>query len=112
MISILTRIISNTVGLYAAAFLVPGFSIHGEWKEYVIAGVMLGLLNILVKPLLKIVSFPLIILTFGLFTFVINASLLLAIRYLFVFVSLESIGALIWATLIVASINLVVSHNT
>lgn len=111
MYSILTRIISNSAALYLASLLVSGFSAGNTWIEHLIAGAVLGVLNITVKPILKVVSFPLMMLTLGLFTLVINAALLWALDYLFVFVSIESLMALIWATLVVAAVNLVISHK-
>ncbi len=44
----------------------------GGWKLYLVAGVVLGLLNTFIKPLLKVLGFPFILITFGLFTLVIN----------------------------------------
>lgn len=60
--------------LFAAAWLVPGIRVEGDaWKIYAIMAIILGLVNAIVRPVLKVLSCPLIILTLGLFVFVINA---------------------------------------
>ena len=106
MASFIIRIVGNTVALWVAYYLVPGFFISGNLEQYLIAGVILGLLNMVVKPILKAISFPLILLTLGLFTLVINGFILWLLDYLVSFITIESITALIGATLIVTIINL------
>ncbi len=113
MARLITRIVSNTVALYAADWLVAGFAVRGTWHEYVLAGAVLGLLNLFVKPILKVISLPLIVLTLGLFTLVINAILLWAVAALFPgIIAITSIMALAWATLVLTAVNLLISHTS
>src|SRR3989344_2642232 len=98
MLSFIIRIFGNGLALYAAYLFVPGFSFSGGIKEYAIAGVVLGLLNMLVKPVLKLVSMPFIILTLGLFVLVINALLLWVVDYIFDFLAISDIYSLAWTT--------------
>ena len=66
----------NAVALYAAIALVPGLSVTNEdWVTYVWLALIFGLVNALVRPILKFLTCPLIILTLGLFTLVINTGL-------------------------------------
>ena len=61
------------VSLFVAAWLVPGIRVAGEgWAIYAVMAVILGLINAVVRPVLKFLSCPLIILTLGLFVLVIN----------------------------------------
>ena len=106
MLSFIIRILGNTVALYVAFLIVPRFVVSGSWEQYLIAGLVLALLNMVVRPILKVVSFPLIILTLGLFTFIINILMLLVLDYLVSFVTIEGFMALIWATIIVSLVNL------
>jgi len=70
------RILINALALGAAAYLVPG--IHaGSVTSVVLIALVFGVLNALVRPLLKLLSCPLIVLTLGLFTLVLNAVMLL-----------------------------------
>jgi putative membrane protein len=70
--------IINAVALAAAAYLVPGITIVGEtaWATVAIMALIFGLINALIRPLLKLLTCPLIILTLGLFTLVINGLML------------------------------------
>ena len=72
------RWIIIVLALLAAAWLVPGIHVGGDaWATYAVMAAALGVVNALVKPLLKLLTCPLIILTLGLFTLVINALMLL-----------------------------------
>ncbi len=66
------RWIINAVALLIVANIVPGFGIESFYNA-LIAALILGLVNALVRPLLFILTLPVTILTLGLFTFVINA---------------------------------------
>ena len=67
----------NAVALYAAVWIVPGIEYRGDWTGILWLALISGLLNALLRPLLKFLTCPLIILTLGLFTIVINTGLLL-----------------------------------
>lgn len=67
----------NAVALYIAVMIVPGMAYQGEWTGIVWIALIFGLLNALVRPVLKLLSLPFIILTLGLFTVVINTVMLL-----------------------------------
>ena len=73
----LIRLLINAVALYAAVTFVPGIQpLPGTgWVSYLGLALIFGLLNALVRPLLKFLTCPLIILTLGLFTLVINTVL-------------------------------------
>ena len=112
MIKLIIRILGNGLALYAAVLWVPGFSITGGWQEYLIAGLVLALLNMLIRPVLKLISFPLIMLTLGLFTIVINVLMLWLLDYFLVSVSIADFMALIWTMIVVSIVNLIVSMFT
>lgn len=112
MLGFLLRIIGNSAALYVAVWLITGFTLNGGIKEYALAGVVLGLLNMTVKPVLKFISTPIIILTLGLFTLVINALLLWLVDYIFDFIIISDIVTLVWATIVVGVVNLIVSGIT
>jgi len=109
MIGFLVRILGNSIAIYAAFYFVPGFVINGGVKEFLLAGVLLGLLNMVVRPPVKLLTMPLIILTLGLFLVVINALMLWLVDYAFNFVIIESITALVWATIVVAIANAIIA---
>jgi putative membrane protein len=80
MIKFFIRWLINAVALYAAVWIVPGIEYLGDWMGIIWLALIIGLLNALVRPLLKFLTCPLIILTLGLFTLVINTGMLLLTR--------------------------------
>ncbi|SRR6266852_537325 len=70
---LLFRWIITSVSLVVAAWLVPGIRVERDgWTTFAAMAIILGLVNAVVRPLLKVLSCPLIVLTLGLFVLVIN----------------------------------------
>lgn len=70
----IVRTLITMLGLYLASQIVPGVSISGTFS-FIMAALLLGLVNAIVRPLVILLTLPLNILTLGLFTFVINAGM-------------------------------------
>jgi putative membrane protein len=77
----LLRLVINAAALFVVAYFVPGVHVTGIMGA-LIAALILGIANAVVKPILIILSLPLEILTLGLFTFVINAVLFWVVGHL------------------------------
>ncbi len=75
MLDMLTRLLGTILAVLLSAYLVPGFSVESFYVAAIIA-LLLGVLNVTVKPILILLTLPLSALTLGLFVFVINAGLL------------------------------------
>ena len=71
------QILVNAAALWVAELLVPGIHFSGEWWKLLLVAVIFGLVNTFLRPLLRIVTLPITIMTLGLFLLVINALLLL-----------------------------------
>ncbi len=69
---ILLRWLLNALAVMAAAYLVPGVNVQSIWAA-LIAALVIGLINALVRPIILLLTLPINILTLGLFTLVINA---------------------------------------
>jgi len=70
---LLIRWVISSLALFAAVWLVPGITVETNgWTIYAIMAIILGLVNAIIRPLLKFLTCPLIILTLGLFVLVIN----------------------------------------
>lgn len=69
---ILLGVVLNIIALYVVVKFVPDITYTGGATFFVITGLIIGLLNFFVKPLMKVLSFPVIFLTAGLFSLVIN----------------------------------------
>mgnify|MGYP001773360659 CR=1 FL=1 len=76
MRGLLIRWLMLTVAILLAAYLLPGITVGGPFSAF-FAAAALGILNALFRPILLLVTLPLNILTLGLFTFVINALMLM-----------------------------------
>jgi len=77
MVKLLVRWVIAALALFVAAWLIPGIQVTGSgWVVYAVVAVILGLVNALVRPVLKLLTCPLILLTLGLFTLVINGAML------------------------------------
>src|SRR4051812_31675749 len=69
----LSRLLINAAALWLATRFVAGISFTGDWLTLLLVALLFGLLNVLVRPVLKLLTFPLMVLSLGLFTFVLNA---------------------------------------
>lgn len=74
--TILIRLLINAAALWAAVQLVPGVSFTGDDRLLLVVSLIFGVLNACLKPLLMILTLPFLLITLGLFTFVLNAFLL------------------------------------
>ena len=73
---IVWRLLINAAALWAATRIIPGISFNGQWGTLIVVALIFGVLNASVRPLLWFMTLPLLIVTLGLFTFVLNALML------------------------------------
>lgn len=73
----LLRLLINAAALWIAIYVVDGIDHRGTWWSLMFVALVFGVLNASVRPLLKILSLPLLVVTLGLFIFVINGVMLL-----------------------------------
>ncbi len=71
----ITRWIVNALAIYLAVYFVPGISLSGEWTSLIWIALIFGLINALLRPIIKFFTFPLILITLGLFSLIINSFL-------------------------------------
>ncbi len=74
MNGIILRTLITMLGLYLASRVIPGVSIAGT-GSFVLAALLLGLVNAFVRPLMFLLTLPITIITLGLFLFVLNAAM-------------------------------------
>lgn len=70
--SLVVRFLGTILGLFLAAHFVSGFVVDGLYAAIIVA-IILGIINITLKPIVLLIALPLQILTLGLFRFVVNA---------------------------------------
>jgi putative membrane protein len=81
MVDLLIKVLINAVAVFAAVKLVPQihFAYGDEWWKLLVVALILAIINTYLKPILKALSFPITLLTMGLFALVLNALLLLLV---------------------------------
>lgn len=119
MKKLLSQIVSAILGLWLATLLSLGvvvraypssnffgYPLNQQWQIFVALGIIIGLINYFVKPLLKTLSLPLEIITIGLFSIVINAGLLWIVDLIFDELYIPLYLPLLYTTLIIWILNL------
>jgi putative membrane protein len=72
----LVGVLVTALGIWIAVAIVPGLEFTGNWVLFGAVALILSLVNALVKPILKLLTLPFVMMTFGLFLLVINALML------------------------------------
>jgi putative membrane protein len=106
---ILLSIVANAVALVATAYVVPGITFGGDWVQLLVAGAIFGLLNLIVRPIVLFLSLPALVLTLGLFYFVLNGLLLWGFSKLMPGYDVSGLWAGILGSLVIMVVNWVVS---
>jgi putative membrane protein len=103
------------LALFAAAWLVPGIRVEGQgWSAFAVMAVILGLVNAVIRPVLTLLSCPLIILTLGFFVLVINGLTLwlasaIAVKWFHVGFYVDGFWAAFLGALIVSIVSVVLT---
>ena len=105
MFRALLQIVLNGVALLIAAKLIPGIHYQGSLLYLLIAGLVLGLINLIVKPIVSALSCPLILLTLGLFYLVINGLMLYLADFLLEGLRVDGFVPAILGGLVIAVFN-------
>lgn len=105
------------VSLFVAAWIVPGIRVEGDtaWIIYSVMALILGLVNALIRPILKTLSCGFILITMGLFVFVINAATFLlsaqiAQRWFNIGFYVDNFGSALLGSIIVSIISVILSN--
>lgn len=113
MRSLFVRWLINTLAIYVAVQVVPGVHYSGGPVGFLMVALIFGLVNATVRPLLSVLTCPLVMLTLGLFLFVINAMMLLLTGWLSSQFNLgfrvEGFWPAFWAGLLIGLVSLFLS---
>lgn len=96
---------SNLIALFLAGNLIPGFVISDNLTNLTIAAAIFTLINTYLRPLIKMILSPLVFLSLGLFTLVINAGMLYLLDILSENVTIIGKEPLIYGTLLITGVN-------
>jgi putative membrane protein len=103
----IAQILTNALAIFLADYLVPGIIFEGDILTLLIAGLILGLINVFIKPILQVITAPLIALSLGLFIILINMGLLWLLEYLVPELTITGFWSYFWGVLIISAINIV-----
>jgi uncharacterized membrane protein YvlD (DUF360 family) len=122
---LISQIVSATLGLQLATMFVSGvvikiyptsnffgFPLTAQWHLLIILGVVLGLLNYFLEPLLETLSLPLKMVSLGLFTIVIDMGLIWLLDIMFDELYISSILSILYIALIILAINIIIGLFT
>jgi putative membrane protein len=115
MFSLLARLIfsffSNLVALMATVYLVSGFEIAPGYLNFLTVAGIFTLINVFIRPIIKIILSPVIILTFGFGIFIVNALMLYLLDFLSESINITNTASLIFATLIIGAVNILIAFS-
>jgi putative membrane protein len=114
------QILVSILAIFLAVKFVPGVTLHvipgksiyfgikftQDWQILIFIGIVLGLINFFIKPILNLITLPLRILTFGLFSLIINMAIIFFLDIIFPELEISGISALFFTSLIVWVLNL------
>jgi putative membrane protein len=110
MLYILIRWVILAVAIGLTEWLMPGFTIHDGFRGLVVVSAVFGLINAFIRPIIMFFTCPLIILTLGLFTLVINALLLALTAWLLPnYLTVDGFWTTFFASLIISIISALLS---
>jgi putative membrane protein len=102
LLRLVTRLVVLAVIIDVVAAIVPGIHVHGGFGWYVWLAVIFSVVNLVLGPIFRLLSFPLIILTLGLFLLVVNAALLAITADLSTHLDIDTFGAAVLGGFLIA----------
>ena len=105
LIKVIGAVLANGLSLMAAAYFISGFKMTTDLKEVTVIALILTALNFVLKPMLKLILGPIIILTLGLGLFLVNAVVIYILDILSKNLTIETVPALILASVLVGAVN-------
>ncbi|MDD2224880.1 MAG: phage holin family protein [Candidatus Shapirobacteria bacterium] len=99
------QLLISAFAFYITAYLIPGFIISG-WMALVVISIVWGILTLIIRPILILLTLPINFLTLGLFTFVINALLLMLMTKIVPGFSISGFGTALLAAVVLSLVNM------
>jgi putative membrane protein len=103
-VGLVLRVAINAAALWLANALWDGVTIHG-WAAYLIGALVLGVANAILKPILAVLTLPLIVLTLGLFYLVINIAMLALAEWVAPNFSIDGFWSYVGTVVVVSAVN-------
>lgn len=101
-------LVGNTLGLYVATKYIPGFQMSLDLTDLLITALTLSAINAFVRPIIKLFLSPLIFITLGIASILVNFATLYLLDYLLTSVTITDTGSLVLATIIIGTVNFLI----
>ncbi len=98
-----------TLGLWIAAGILSSVEVNGSWGAFIVAGLILAIINSVIKPILVFFSLPAILVTLGLFMIIINGFTVLIVSWLYTPLHVTNFWAAMLAGVIIGLVNYLVT---
>lgn len=109
IIRLLSALVINAVALYAATYFIPGFWMSPTLEAYAKVALVFTVIGAILRPILKVVLGPLILITFGIGIVVVNALILYLLDHLMPELAISGLIPLVYATLLISVVNSILS---
>jgi len=106
MLGFFIRAVLVALGLWLATAWVPGVYIDGP-STLLLAGILLGVVNSIVRPIAILLTLPMTIITLGLFLLVINAAMVALVAWMLPGMHVAGFGAAFWASILVSVVSMI-----
>lgn len=107
--NILVRLLIIIVAVYVAAYIIPGVTID-SYQALIVASIVLGVINAFVKPILIFLTFPLTIVTLGIFLLILNGILVLLVSSIVPGFHVNSFLSAVLFSIVVSLVSSLLSH--
>jgi putative membrane protein len=104
-LKLILQILANAVGIFVAAYFIKDIKFTGDWLDYLIIGTILAVANLIIRPILKIITAPLMFITLGLFIIVINAVILFGVDWFVEELQVTGLFGYLFGSIILSIIN-------
>ncbi len=108
MVGLLVRLIVNALAMLAVPYVVHGVHVNG-FGAALLAAIILGIVNAVIRPILLLLTLPFVILTLGLFTLVINAITFELVAHLHIGLTVDGFRAAIFGALVLSIVSFLLS---
>jgi putative membrane protein len=105
---LILHVAANALAIFIAAHFLEQIDFKGDLIDYLIVGAILTVANLIIRPILKIVSAPIIFITMGLFALVINAAILFAVDWFVDALIINALMGYVWGSLIISVVNAII----
>ena len=101
MLRFIVRWLTTAVGIGAAAYLLPGIEVDGPWAA-VLGALVLGLINVTLRPIVLLLTLPLTVLSLGFFALIVNGAMLALVARWVTGVHVATFGSAVLGSIVIS----------